>query len=61
VGSISRLEKIVLNFDQDVELKRINSSRQFTTVTGMFMGVPVSVVAIGMVSLTLQMTPLLIV
>mmetsp|Transcript_9702 Transcript_9702/g.16198 ORF Transcript_9702/g.16198 Transcript_9702/m.16198 type:complete len:303 (+) Transcript_9702:39-947(+) len=49
VGSESRAEKIAASFDGDeLNLKRIKSSRGFTTITGTFNGVPVSTVAIGM-------------
>ena len=48
VGSVSRLEKIVQHFD-NAECRCVTSSRGFTTATGSFNGVPVSVVAIGMV------------
>lgn len=47
VGSVSRA-KIIASFFDSAECKCITSSRGFTTVTGTFNGVPVSVVAIGM-------------
>lgn len=50
VGAESRAAKIAANFDQDKEVKKFQSSRGFTTFTGYFDGVHVSVVAIGMVS-----------
>lgn len=50
VGAESRAAKIAANFDQDKEVKKFQSSRGFTTFTGYFDGVQVSVVAIGMVS-----------
>lgn len=48
VGAESRAAKIAANFDQDKEIKKFQSSRGFTTFTGYFDGVQVSVVAIGM-------------
>jgi uridine phosphorylase len=48
VGAESRAAKIAANFDQDKEVKKFHSSRGFTTFTGYFEGVQVSVVAIGM-------------
>lgn len=48
VGSESRAAKIAANFDKDKEVRKLHSSRGFTTFTGFFNGVPVSVVAIGM-------------
>eukprot|EP00349_Pseudokeronopsis_sp_Brazil_P001384 CAMPEP_0202961970 /NCGR_PEP_ID=MMETSP1396-20130829/6073_1 /ASSEMBLY_ACC=CAM_ASM_000872 /TAXON_ID= /ORGANISM="Pseudokeronopsis sp., Strain Brazil" /LENGTH=298 /DNA_ID=CAMNT_0049682225 /DNA_START=52 /DNA_END=948 /DNA_ORIENTATION=+ len=48
VGAESRAAKIAANFDQDRETKTFHSSRGFTSFTGYFEGIRVSVVAIGM-------------
>jgi uridine phosphorylase len=48
VGSLGRLERMLKHFDEDKEVKRFESSRGFTTVTGTFNGVPLSIVSIGM-------------
>ena len=49
VGAPSRAELIASFFDKDAEVKRIESSRGFLTLTGTFNGTPVSIIAIGMV------------
>jgi uridine phosphorylase len=48
VGSVSRQEKIVANFDTTTPIHRVTSSRGFVTATGTYRGIPVSCVAIGM-------------
>lgn len=58
VGAESRAAKIAANFDQDKEVKKYHSSRGFTSFTGYFEGVQVSVVAIGMVICFLGFFPL---
>ncbi|KAJ3202570.1 hypothetical protein HK099_001807 [Clydaea vesicula] len=47
VGEVGRAKQIASNFDQLASFSH-TSKRQFTTITGTFKGVPVSVVAIGM-------------
>ena len=49
MGAPSRAELIASFFDKDAEVKRIESSRGFLTLTGTFNGTPVSIIAIGMV------------
>lgn len=48
VGAVSRAEKIATFLDKDAPTKTITSHRGFTTITGEYKGVPVSIVAIGM-------------
>lgn len=48
VGAVSRLEKVAKYLDTDSVRFRHTSSRGFTSITGTFSGVPVSIVAIGM-------------
>ena len=48
VGSAARAEIIASFLDESPARKRIVSSRGFTTITGTYKGVPVSVVSIGM-------------
>ena len=48
VGAESRAEKIATFLDKDVPIKKITSHRGFTTITGAYHGVPVSIVSIGM-------------
>jgi len=48
VGSVSRLQKIARFLDDPMAAKTVTSSRGFTTVTGTYDGVLVSIVAIGM-------------
>ena len=48
VGSAARAEIIASFLDESPEKKRIVSSRGFTTITGYYRGVSVSVVSIGM-------------
>jgi uridine phosphorylase len=48
VGSLSRATKLSTLLDSDTEVKKIVSDRGFTTFTGKYQGVDVSIVAIGM-------------
>jgi uridine phosphorylase len=50
VGSEHRAEKIAEHLDASPAPKTITSGRGFTTITGYYNGVNVSIVAIGMVS-----------
>lgn len=54
VGSEHRAEKIAEFLDASPAPKKITSGRGFTTITGYFRGVNVSIVAIGMVSPMLE-------
>jgi len=48
VGAVSRAEKIAAFFDKSTPTKTIHSHRGFTTITGKYNDVDVSIVAIGM-------------
>lgn len=50
VGSTSRAEKIAESMDPSPAPRTYSSDRGFTTISGYFNGIYVSVVAIGMVS-----------
>jgi uridine phosphorylase len=49
VGAQKRAEKIATLLDEGSETVRITSNRGFTTITGRYNGVQVSIVSIGMV------------
>jgi uridine phosphorylase len=51
VGSENRAEKIAEFLDATPPYKKITSGRGFTTITGFYQGVNVSIVAIGMVKI----------
>jgi len=48
VGAVGRAEKIASFLDKSIPIKTITSHRGFTTITGQYHGVEVSIVAIGM-------------
>jgi uridine phosphorylase len=48
VGSITRAERIASYLDTSQKPFRLTTERGFTTITGRYKGVPISVISIGM-------------
>ena len=48
VGSTTRAERIASYLDESQNLFRLTTERGFTTITGRYKGVPISVISIGM-------------